>query len=348
MVKLKAHNCVIDCGSEDYRLADSPNRQGLLFVLIGPPGVGKNALMSDAMAHTLNLRQLATATTRGIRATEAIGREHLFVTVSEFHRMIEDNILLEWQQVHGNLYGIPRRTVEEAFARGNDLTADIDVLGATYLRSLYPDNVVLIFIKPPSLEELETRMRARGETDAAIATRMKRVEMEMTYAPLCDHIIINDDLGRAAAELNAIIAAERQRRIDGKPAARRYEHIATLIPVYGSEVLRPRESDRAQRPVAHGELPHLVALRLAQELFGVSASPAALLKSAPHEGSFVPPAALTVTPRNHVCSIDFAYLYLMSERIPALDGWAWESYDLAGLPVTMVEILNEQLIQRPE
>ena len=145
--------------------------QGLLFLVIGPPGVGKNALMNDALKHFDDLRQLATATTRRPRPTEQEGREHLFVTPETFREMIARNELLEWQEVHPNkFYGVPRASIENALASGEKLIADIDVLGATYIRSLYPGQVVLIYIEPPSVAVLEERMQQRGENRADIDT----------------------------------------------------------------------------------------------------------------------------------------------------------------------------------
>ncbi len=115
---------------------------GLLFVIVGPAGVGKNALMNSVLDRVSDLRQLPTATTRGIRPDEQAGREHLFVSVGEFQRMIADNELLENQEVHGNFYGVPRLTVEQAIAQEHDLIADIDVLGATALHNNFPDHTV--------------------------------------------------------------------------------------------------------------------------------------------------------------------------------------------------------------
>jgi guanylate kinase len=147
-----------------------------------------------------------------MRDTEQQGREHHFVSESEFERMKADGELLEWQVVHEHLYGTPRATVEDAIADGQDLIADIEVLGATYLRSAYPDNVVLVFVRPKTLDVLVERMRSRGETQAAIDLRMRRVPMEMEYALQCDYLIINDLIGPASDVLYAIVLAERSKR----------------------------------------------------------------------------------------------------------------------------------------
>jgi guanylate kinase len=326
-------------------LTVSSTRQGLLFLLIGPPGAGKNALLNDALSRNDNLRQLATATTRAMRPTELQGREHLFINTDEFQKMIHDGTLFEWQQVHSNLYGIPRKTVEDAFAAGEDLTADIDVLGATYIRSVYPNNVVLVFIAPPTIAELENRMRTRGETESSIRTRMTRVEMEMTYAQLCDYVIVNDDLGRAADKLNEIIQAERQRHALNIPLNRKYIHVATAISIYNGAALRcEHEPHFLEGLITQGELPHHVALRLIEENLHLAAQPDHLFKASPHKGSFIPPAAISTLHRDDVCQINFTYLYFLPERIEPPPGWNWVSYLDAGLSPVILEALEEQMI----
>ncbi len=184
---------------------------GLLFVLVGPPGVGKNALMQEVLPRVPDLRQLPTATTRPIRPTEQPGREHLFVSEAEFKRMQSSGELVESQVVHQHWYGVPRTTVENAIHDGQDLIADIEVLGATILKSAYPDNVILIFVQPKSPEVLIERMRARGEAEAQIELRMQRVPMEMSYAVQCDYLITNDLIGPASELLYAIVLAERSK-----------------------------------------------------------------------------------------------------------------------------------------
>lgn len=193
--------------------ANEPRKWGLIFVLIGPAGVGKNAIMKSVLQRTPTIQQIPTATTRGIRATEQQGREHLFISRDDFEQMIADKALIEHQVIHGELYGIPRASVETAISESQDIIADIDVLGATYLRSLYPDNTVLVFVQPPSIGELKQRMETRGESQAEIEKRMQRVETEMTYAPQCDYLIVNDDLEQASETMYGILLAERSHRM---------------------------------------------------------------------------------------------------------------------------------------
>lgn len=190
----------------------TPKGFGLLFVMVAPAGAGKNTLMNEVMARVDGLSQLATATTRPMRAGEQQGREHFFVSPDEFQRMIDDGDLLEYQVVHANLYGVLRVPVEQMIAAEQDKMADIDIKGAAALRAAYPDNTVLIFIQPPSRDALIERMHKRGESDDEIEKRLERVDMELNYAPECDYLILNDDVEHAADVLKAIIIAERSHR----------------------------------------------------------------------------------------------------------------------------------------
>ncbi len=187
---------------------------GLLFVLVGPAGAGKNAIMNEVLRQLADLHQLPTATTRPMRDTEQQGREHLFVSDAEFQKMDERHELIESQTVHNHLYGTPRATIEAAMRDGRDLIADIEPLGATYLRTAYPDNTVLVFVQPPSVDDLIKRMSIRGESQDEIDRRLQRVEMEMQYAPQCDYLITNyqDQLKQSSAILYGIVLAERSRR----------------------------------------------------------------------------------------------------------------------------------------
>lgn len=185
----------------------------MLFILVGPGGVGKNAMINTVINGVSGLRQLPTATTRPIRQSEQQGREHMFVTTDEFRQLIESDKLIEWQEVHKDrFYGVPRATVEQAIADEQDLIADIEVYGAAILKNNYADNVRLIFVAPPTLDELEKRMRDRGDAEEEIHKRLARVRIEMPYAPSCDYLIVNGDFDTAVDTLRAIILAERSKR----------------------------------------------------------------------------------------------------------------------------------------
>lgn len=187
--------------------------RGLLFVLVGPGGVGKNTLMQRVLPRFDHLRQLPTATTRAARHGEQEGREHLFVNVDEFKRMLADSELIEHEEVHpGKFYGVPRQCVEHTLLAGEDLIADIEIAGAEKVYAAYPHNTVLIFVAPPSLDDLGERMAKRGETQTGIAERLARAEREMRFKERCEHVIVNDYLEAATDRLAAVIAGERKAR----------------------------------------------------------------------------------------------------------------------------------------
>jgi guanylate kinase len=187
---------------------------GLLFVMVGPAGAGKNTIMNEVLNQLPDIHQLPTATTRPMRDTEVQGREHQFVSEAEFQQMDARHELFEKQIVHNHLYGTPRTTIENAIHEGRDLIADIDVVGATRLHNAYPHNTIRVFVQPPSVDALIKRMSIRGETQDEIDMRLQRVEMEMEYAPQCDYLITNyqDQLKQSSAILYGIILAERSRR----------------------------------------------------------------------------------------------------------------------------------------
>ncbi|MCS6870066.1 MAG: guanylate kinase, partial [Anaerolineae bacterium] len=137
--------------------------RGLLFVLVGPSGVGKNAIIDRVVARLPNLQRLPTATTRPPRPNEQEGRDHFFVSHERFREMIAEGAFLEYQEVHsGKFYGIIYRVLYDALREGAYLIADIDIRGAAVARATFPDNFVSIFVLPPSLEALRERLAQRG------------------------------------------------------------------------------------------------------------------------------------------------------------------------------------------
>jgi guanylate kinase len=317
---------------------------GLLFVIVGPAGVGKNALMEEALKRETNLRQLATATTRPRRPNEQDGRERLFLNVEQFQQMMQNGALLEWQEVHRDeFYGVPRKSVEDALASGQHLIADIDVLGATYIRSLYPQNVILIFVEPPSLEALESRMQVRGESDDDIRTRLNRVTMEMTYLPLADYSVINDDFEQATEQFCDFIAAEIDRQSDQRPSHRYYEHTTRTIPVYDSEyIMRRTDAPYPTVTLLPGEVPHIAALRALGETFLLSPSLNHLLRMKLNKGSFISPVTVDVAQENHTKRISFTYIYLLSERLRAGEEWEWHPLDELEIAAVVRQALQNQ------
>lgn len=180
------------------------SRKGCLYVFVGPSGVGKNTIMNRVREAFPEMRQLPTATTREKREGEVEGVHHFFVTLEHFNAMREHGDLLEAQEVHpGKFYGVPRSSTVRVLQEGGLWLADIDIFGAEALKAAFPDNVVTIFVTPPSLEVLTERLEERHEQD--IEARLKRVELELSHARFCDHQVVNDDLERCVAEVIAIV-----------------------------------------------------------------------------------------------------------------------------------------------
>lgn len=314
--------------------------------------------MNAVLKRVSNIRQLPTATTRMARPNEQHGREHLFVTRDEFQKLIEQNALIEWQVVHGELYGMPRASVEEAIASEHDLIADIDVLGATYLHSLYPDNAVLIFIQPPVLDELKKRMETRGEKPEEIAKRLRRVDMEMQYAPLCDYLIINGDFNEASELLYAIVLAERSRsallnlRVERDLPRHKFTYAAMTVPVHGQDVLcKDSEPHFPTAPITHGEFPHDAALRAIRQELGFMPSAEQLSHGRQAQDALLPVTMVSVS-QEHFQEFIFIYVYFMPERIiTPPEHWRWTPCQQANLPPEVLDIIlnqHEQLtIERP-
>jgi guanylate kinase len=168
----------------------SRKRPGLFFTLVGPAGAGKNRLIKHVLAQT-PLHQVATATTRPIRPGEQEGREHLYRSVEEFQQMIERGELLEHQVVHGQLYGMPRASIEASLEKGESIIADIEVKGAAEAQAAYPESAVSIFIETSTIGSLIERMRERGESESEIGKRLLRIPMELDEAPQSKYFILN-------------------------------------------------------------------------------------------------------------------------------------------------------------
>lgn len=166
---------------------------GLLFILSGPAAVGKNTIMRGVLKAMPTLKQLPTATTRPPRAEEQEGREHEFLSESDFRHRILDKALIEWQIIHdASIYGVPRATIQEAIRAGQPLIADVDVLGGMQLKQEFGDCVVLIFVESPDKTLLAHRMRKRSEvSDEELNTRLRRVDFEHEFADDYDYTITN-------------------------------------------------------------------------------------------------------------------------------------------------------------
>lgn len=188
--------------------------KGKLFVISGPSGAGKSTVVFKAMEGRDDVCFSTSVTTRKPRPGEVDGREYFFVDLDRFKEMVENDELLEHAEYVANSYGTPRAYVEDKLSAGMNVILDIEVQGARQVNEKKPDSVK-IFIIPPSIEELERRLKGRGtDTARAIEARLIRARQEYKEANFYDYIIINDDAERAAKELAAIMLAEHCRAAD--------------------------------------------------------------------------------------------------------------------------------------
>jgi len=183
-----------------------------LVVVSGPSGVGKTTLIERVLEGDPLARRCITATTRAPRAGESEGLDYFFVSRDRFEAMKQGE-LVEWAQVHGESYGVPRAYLDKQRAAGFDVILNIDIQGGDRVKQVFPD-AVMVFILPPSFEALEARLRGRGDVPAAdIKVRLANARTELAAAARYEYLVVNDDIDRAAAELGAIVVAERARRV---------------------------------------------------------------------------------------------------------------------------------------
>jgi guanylate kinase len=188
-------------------------RRGLMLVLSSPSGAGKTTLSRMLLEADPAVQLSVSATTRPQRPAEVDGRDYHFVDRARFDAMIRNDELLESAEVFGNRYGTPRKPVEEALARGQDVLFDIDWQGTQQLREKVPKDLVSVFLLPPSAEELERRLHTRAQdSDDVIRSRMSKAGDEMSHWAEYDYIVINHGLDEAFRELQAILLAERLKR----------------------------------------------------------------------------------------------------------------------------------------
>ena len=192
---------------------DGVERRGLMFVLSSPSGAGKTTLSRLLIEQTPGLNMSVSATTRPMRPGEVDGRDYHFIDKAAFESMTERDELLEWATVFDNRYGTPRAPVEAALAAGQDVLFDIDWQGTQQLREKARDDVVSVFILPPSAAELEKRLHSRAQdSDEVIRGRMSRASHEMSHWAEYDYIVINHAIDDAFAEVQSILKAERLKR----------------------------------------------------------------------------------------------------------------------------------------
>jgi guanylate kinase len=195
-------------------MAQLPPRRGLLLILSSPSGAGKSTLARRLMEWDPSLRFSVSATTRAPRPGEADGREYYFKSRADFEAMVAAGEMLEHAEVFGNFYGSPKGPVEVAMTEGRDTLFDIDWQGGQQIRnSSLGRDVVSVFVLPPSIAELERRLRGRAQdSDEVIAGRMAKSQSEISHWAEYDYVIVNNDIDMAFKDLLTILQAERMRR----------------------------------------------------------------------------------------------------------------------------------------
>ncbi|SIP91932.1 guanylate kinase [Rhizobium sp. RU35A] len=188
-------------------------RRGLMLVLSSPSGAGKSTIARNLLDTDRSLEISVSVTTRAKRGSEIAGKHYHFISVQQFEKMRDAGDLLEWAEVHGNFYGTPREPVEKAMAEGRDMLFDIDWQGARQLQEKMKADVVSIFVLPPTMTELQSRLHRRAEdTEEVIRTRLLNSRAEIEHWREYDYVIVNDDLDEAFGHVSCIVNAERIRR----------------------------------------------------------------------------------------------------------------------------------------
>lgn len=200
----------MDASSE---LDAGPTRRGLLIVLSSPSGAGKSTLSRMLMESDSAITMSLSTTTRPKRAGEVEGVHYHFVDDSEFDRLIDAGEFVEWAPVFGYRYGTPKAPVKDALREGSDILFDIDWQGTQQLEAAMGEDLVSIFLLPPSMKELERRLHARGtDSDAVIADRMSRAAGEISHWPEYEYVLVNEATDECLKQVQAIVAAERLKK----------------------------------------------------------------------------------------------------------------------------------------
>ena len=199
--------------SRESQTPVNPPKRPLLIVLSGPSGAGKDAVLTRIRELNYPLKYITTVTTRPQRATERDNIDYHFISTKKFQKMIENNELLEWANVYGNWYGVPKKPVKQALHKGQDTIVKVDIQGATTIKKILPQ-AVFIFLTPPSTEELRLRLKQRHtESSFDLALRTKTAEEEIKQLSLFDYVVFSrqNEIDRAVADIEAIITAEKCR-----------------------------------------------------------------------------------------------------------------------------------------
>jgi guanylate kinase len=196
------------------------NTHPWLVVISGPSGVGKDATLTIMKKTSLPYHYILTATTRKKRPAEKNGVDYRFISKERFQKMVEKNQFLEWANVYGNFYGVPKGELDKALKQGLDTVVKVDVQGASTIKRIMPD-ALLIFLMPPSFEELANRLRQRyGSSSTELEIRLGKAKEEMKSLPIFDYVITNqtDHIDLTVAQINAAVSAAKQNKIIGKEA----------------------------------------------------------------------------------------------------------------------------------
>jgi len=192
------------------------NRRGLMYVLSSPSGAGKTTITRELLKNNKDVTISVSATTRGRRGGETDGKDYFFVSTDDFRTMVENGEMLEHAKVFDNYYGTPRGPVEEALQSGKDVIFDIDWQGTQQLAEIARDDLVTVFILPPSRAELEKRLRSRAEStlesETQIQGRMSKASDEMSHYLEYDYVVINNDINDAIKKAQLILEGERLKR----------------------------------------------------------------------------------------------------------------------------------------
>ena len=191
----------------------SIHRRGLMLVLSSPSGAGKSTISRALLKGHPDLAMSVSATTRPMRPGEVDGKDYFFLDMEKFKSMVAENQFLEHAKVFDNRYGTPREPVEDALRAGKDVLFDVDWQGTQQLKQNARDDLVSIFILPPSIEELERRLYTRAQdSEEVVKSRMAKATSEMSHWAEYDYIIVNENIAQSVAEAEAILAAERLKR----------------------------------------------------------------------------------------------------------------------------------------
>jgi len=184
---------------------------GNVFMVVAPSGAGKSSLVNALLARDPTLCLSVSCTTRAPRAGETEGKDYRFVSKTQFDAMLQQQLLLEWAEVHGNFYGTPRDKIDQAVAFGQDILLEIDWQGARQVKRLFPE-AIGVFILPPSIATLRERLTQRGQDeDAVIERRIEAASEEISHAPEFEYVIINQDFSIALTQLTQIIEMAKLR-----------------------------------------------------------------------------------------------------------------------------------------